>query len=193
MPTTHGEMFEIINDAGEVIGIAPRRCCHGNPALRHRAAHVVVMASDGRVLLQKRSPHKDIQPGKWDSAVGGHLQPGEDFHAAACREMAEEIGVIAKAGQLAVLFDMTIRNQLESEVARVFAITCDGPFQAPPDEIDELRFWSWADINAASGTGVFTPNLKKELALLHQHLARSGAPCPPQPPPVPGLSPATTP
>ncbi len=171
MPTTHGEMFEIINDAGEVIGIAPRRCCHGNPALRHRTAHVVVMASDGRVLLQKRSPHKDIQPGKWDSAVGGHLQPGEDFHAAALREMAEEIGVNAEAGQLNVLFDMSICNQLESEVARVFAITCDGPFTAPADEIDELRFWSWPDINAANGTGVFTPNLENELALLHQHLA----------------------
>ena len=163
-------MFELINDAGEVIGIAPRCRCHGNPLLRHRAVHVVVMASNGHILLQKRSPHKDIQPGKWDSAVGGHLQPGEDFLAAAQREMAEEISVNAQDSQLKTLFDMTICNHIESEVARVFAITCDGPFHASPDEIDDLRFWSWPEITAATGTGIFTPNLEKELALLQPHV-----------------------
>lgn len=162
-------MLDIINEDGDIIGIAPRSCCHGNPALKHRTAHVVVLASDGRVLLQKRSLNKDIQPDKWDSAVGGHLHHGEDFLGAAKREMLEEIGV-ASDTTLTALFDMTIRNAIETECARVFAITDDGPFHYPADEIDELRFWSWPEIRAALGNGSFTPNLEKELALLAQHL-----------------------
>jgi len=67
--------------------------CHGNPALVHRAVHVLVVNAAGELLLQKRSARKDIQPGKWDTSVGGHLEPGESYFAAALREMREELGL----------------------------------------------------------------------------------------------------
>ena len=81
------ELFEIVDDNDLVIGTAPRRECHGNPALVHRAAHVLVFNRAGQLLLQKRSASKDIQPGKWDTSVGGHLDPGENYLTAAVREM----------------------------------------------------------------------------------------------------------
>lgn len=159
------EMFEIVDEAGKVIGIAPRRQCHGNPALIHRSVHVIVLSRDGRILLQKRSADKDIQPGKWDTAVGGHLLAGEDYETAARRELSEEIGLPAST-PLQAVFTLKVRNAIESENVQVFLAVSDGPFQAQASEIDELRFWTWPEIDAALPTAVFTPILTQELAKL---------------------------
>lgn len=165
MQDRSSERFEIVDDEGRVIGTAWRRECHGNPALVHRTAHVVVRSADGRVLLQKRSATKDIQPGRWDTAVGGHLHLGEAYEQAARREMAEEIGIDGRL-PLTHLFDTRIRNPVESEHVRVFGLTHDGPFVPQADEIDELRFWTVAEVDQALGDGVFTPNLEAEIGEL---------------------------
>ena len=154
------EFLDIINDNGKRIGIAPRTVCHGNPALTHQTAHVIVRSTDGRFLLQKRSMTKDTQPGKWDTAVGGHLALGETYDDAARREMTEEIGVTAP---ITPLFTMAIRNDWESEQTMVFSAVCDGPFTPQADEVDELRFWSADELNKAIGTGCLTPYLEYEL------------------------------
>lgn len=160
------EWFEIVDENDAVIGRAPRRDCHGDPALVHRTAHVVVSASDGRLLLQKRAETKDVQPGKWDTAVGGHLDIGETYEQAAVREAAEELGLTIPLAKLQFLFDSRIRNAIESENVRVFRFISDGPFTPLPEEIDAVRFWSWEELDAALGTGVLTPNLEVELGLL---------------------------
>jgi isopentenyldiphosphate isomerase len=156
------EMFEIVDDNDRVVGVAPRNKCHGNPELVHRTAHVVVFSSCGKILLQKRSADKDIQPGKWDTAVGGHLAPGETYLQAARREMHEEIG-LPEDQQLNILFDNRIRNTVESENVRVFRTVSDGPFNPQSEEIDQLRFWTRGEIRRALGTDTFTPNLETEL------------------------------
>jgi len=61
------------------------------------------------------------------------------------------------------LFDARIRNRVESENVRVFGLVHDGPFVPQPGEIDELRFWTGADVMASLGTGAFTPNLEAEI------------------------------
>ena len=116
------EIFEIVDGENNVIGTAPRSQCHGNPDLCHRTAHVIVLNQNGNILLQKRSPDKDIQPGKWDTAVGGHLMIGETFEQAAVREMNEELG-ISPEHKIVFLFNMKIRNEIESENVAVFSIS----------------------------------------------------------------------
>lgn len=156
------EVFEVFDESGVMIGTALRSECHGNPALIHRTAHVVVYHPDGRILLQKRSADKDVQPGKWDTAVGGHVMPGEDYETAARREMAEELGLSGDF-ELKHIFDSKIRNSIESEDVRVFAITSAGPFEPQEEEIDELRFWSETELRNAENRKNFTPNLIVEL------------------------------
>ncbi len=141
LSTSHEEFFDIINPQGEIIGKAPRKQCHGDPSLLHRAVHVVVYHPEtGDILLQKRNHLKDIQPGKWDTAVGGHLDLGENYATAATRELGEELGI--KTPQpLEYLFDSQIRNDIESEDVKVFAIQHAGPFTFQKSEIDEVRFF----------------------------------------------------
>ena len=45
--------------------------------LLHPVVHLHVMREGGFLYLQKRAMDKDIQPGKWDTAVGGHVDFGE--------------------------------------------------------------------------------------------------------------------
>ncbi|MBN2643450.1 MAG: NUDIX domain-containing protein [Victivallales bacterium] len=164
---TTKEYFDVVDEHNVVIGSAPRSECHGNPGLIHRTSHVVVFHSDGRLLLQKRSMSKDIQPGKWDTAVGGHLDPGEDFITAAKREMSEELGV-KKDLFLDFLFDTKIRNDIESENVRVFSTVYNGPFNFCTHEIDEIRFWTATELRDPEERKNFTPNLILELDKLFE-------------------------
>ena len=159
------ELFDIYDARGNHVGTAPRRECHGDPALIHRTAHVVVIDPDtGDILLQKRNLTKDIQPGKWDTAVGGHLALGEDFLTGAKRELAEELGI--KNAELFHIFDSKIRNDIESEDVRVFGAFISDGFTFDPGEIDEIRFWSRADLENPEYRKDFTPNLITELEIL---------------------------
>jgi isopentenyldiphosphate isomerase len=162
------EFFDIVDEYNNIIGKAKRSECHGNPALLHRTSHVVVFHNDGRLLLQKRTQSKDIQPGKWDTAVGGHLDLGESFEEGARREMFEEIGLPSNT-PLNYLFEMKIRNDIESENIAIYAATYNGPFTPQPSEVDELRFWNYDEIMLEIEKGeasCFTPNLINELLLL---------------------------
>lgn len=161
------EIFEIVDENNNVIGTAKRSECHGNPALIHRTAHVVVFHPDGRLLLQKRANTKDVQPGKWDTAVGGHLDPGENFEQGARREMNEELGIPSDV-PIEHLFDSRIRNEIESENVRIFSTTYSGNFKVQSEEIDEVKFWDVQELqNAIENTpDIFTPNLIEEIKTL---------------------------
>ncbi len=157
------ELFDIVDEEDRLIGQAPRSACHGNPALIHRVAHVLVFNRRGELLLQKRSGTKDIQPGKWDTSVGGHLDPGETYLQAACREMREELGI---AGiPLTFLYHSRIRNEIESENVATFLARYDGEIRFEPREIDEVSFWTAQEIDRELGSGLFTPNFEEEWRL----------------------------
>jgi isopentenyldiphosphate isomerase len=149
------ELFDIVDEKGRIVGRAPRAACHGDPSLAHRVVHILVFSRAGDLLLQKRGLDKDIQPGKWDTSVGGHLDAGETYGEAVLRELAEELGVAGAAPER--LYDYVWRNEIETEHIRVYRLVHDGPFRFQESEIDAIRFWTLAEIEAALGTGVLTP------------------------------------
>jgi isopentenyldiphosphate isomerase len=154
------EVFDIVDRLGRVIGRATRAECHGNPALIHQAIHVAVFNRAGRLFLQKRSLSKDIQPGKWDISVGGHLRPGESPAEGAHRELEEELGV--RVNRLEPAYEYIWESPVETELIRTFFTLHEGPFRLQPDEISEGRFWSPAEIEAALPTGFATPQFAFE-------------------------------
>jgi isopentenyldiphosphate isomerase len=157
------EMLTLVTDSDEILGPIPRSRVHGYPELIHRSVHVMVISPGGRLLLQKRSLRKDVQPGKWDTSVGGHVGFGQSYEEAARREAEEELGL--RPDTLTFLYPSRIRNAVESENIHTFLHISAGPFRPEPGEIDELRFWTKAEISAGLGTGVFTSNFEEEFAL----------------------------
>ena len=128
------EIFDVVNERDEVIGQATRQEVH-RKGLKHRATHVLVFNSRGKVFLQKRSARKDRQPGLWDSSASGHLESGEDYDACAVRELREELGLELNAG-LERLFKLEAGPETDQEHVWVYRCEAEGPFQLNPDEIE---------------------------------------------------------
>lgn len=158
------ELLDVVDSSGRVVGAAPRKLCHGNPALAHRAVHVIVRNRAGQYFLQKRSRSKQVQPGKWDSAVGGHLAPGETYDHAAARELREELGI--RDAPLHYLHGYVWRTDIETEHVRTYLLTAEGPFRLDKREIEDGRFWTVSELRSAAGKDVLTPNLEEELERL---------------------------
>lgn len=53
---------------------------------------LLLMNSNGRIYLQKRSPLKSENAGLYDKTVGGHVLNGETSNMTVVRECAEELG-----------------------------------------------------------------------------------------------------
>ncbi len=157
------ETFDIVDENDAVIGRALRSEVHGNPALLHRVVHVLVFRSDGALYLQKRAADKDVQPGKWDTSVGGHVDAGEDYPTAALRELAEELGVaLDEPRELTPLYKYQHSNPFESELVQTYSLRWDAEIRPDPGEIEEGRFWTLTEIEGAD-PGLFTPNFLDEL------------------------------
>lgn len=154
------ELFELVDEDGRIIGRALRSECHGNPALLHRVAHVLLFNSAGDLVLQWRPEWKDVQPSTWDTSVGGHVDLGEDPGDAAVRELREELGVTGLA--LTFCYRYIWRSPIESEMVYTYTATYDGPLTPDPHEVPDARHWTPAEINAALGSGCFTPNFEDE-------------------------------
>ena len=155
----HSELFPVVDSAGKVVGQATRGECHGGSMLLHPVVHLHVFNSAGELYLQKRPAWKDIQPGRWDTAVGGHVAWGEAVEQALRREAAEEIGIEDFSPEFMTVY--VFCSEREQELVHVFRTLFDGPV-TPSDELDGGRFWSLADIRAQIGCGVFTPNFEQE-------------------------------
>mgnify|MGYP004543962219 FL=1 len=89
------EIFPIVDENGRVVGKATRKECHSGSRLLHPVVHLHVFDRQGRLYLQKRAHSKLIQPDKWDTAVGGHVDYGETVMQALRRETREELGLLS--------------------------------------------------------------------------------------------------
>jgi isopentenyldiphosphate isomerase len=156
------ELLPLVNEDGTVIGSALRREVHGNPRLVHPVVHCLVCNARGEILLQLRSQTKDVQPGRWDTSVGGHVGLDETIDAAVRREMREELGLDPELTPPRFLYRYVMRSELETELVHTFACDSEGPFRAEPGDIDAVHFWSPEQIVGALGSGVLTPNFEDE-------------------------------
>ena len=155
------ELLEVINHKGEVVSILPRDRVHGDPSLIHKVVHALVFNTKGDLLLQKRSMNKDVAPGRWDTSVGGHLDPGEDPFTATIREMKEELGIHIEEPKF--LYTYIHTNTYETELVFTYLCTYEGETCFNPEEIDEVKFWTLKEISENMGKGILSDNFEHEM------------------------------
>jgi isopentenyl-diphosphate delta-isomerase type 1 len=148
------EHFEILDERGARVGLAPRSRAH-REGLWHRAVHVFVFRSDGRLLIQRRQLHKDICPGAWDLSAAEHLKPGESYLEGAVRGLREELGVEEDvaleevAGVSPARLDLPALGVKDYELQQSFRCVYDGPVVPDPNEVAEVRTMALDELRAA--------------------------------------------
>ena len=157
------EIFPIVDENGTVTGSATRGECHSGSRLLHPVVHLHVFNSRGELYLQRRPEWKDIQPGKWDTAVGGHIDYGETPETALRREVREELGITDF--EAVFVGKYVFESPRERELVYIYRCCYDGAICPSAVELDGGRFWTKEEIASAMGQGVLTPNFEQEYEL----------------------------
>ena len=146
LPQKSGEIFDVVDAQDEVVGQATRAEVHAR-GLLHRAVHVFVFNKRRELLLQQRSLLKDVHPGVWGSSVSGHLDAGEDYEAAAIREMDEEMGICPEAPPVE-LARIAPCEETGMEHVRLYVARHDGKARFPASEVEAVLWLPLAEVAA---------------------------------------------
>lgn len=154
------EIFPIVDEDGNILGQVTRGHAHDGSKILHPVVHLHVFNSKGELYLQHRPAWKDIQPDKWDTAVGGHVDFGESVEQALKREVREELGITDF--RPINMGHYVFESKREKELVFVHRCVYDGPIRPSKDELNGGRFWTPQEIAENMGKGVFTPNFENE-------------------------------
>ncbi len=168
VPAQDQEMLPLIEPTGIVYGQATRAYCHSGAGVLHPVVHLHIIDREGRLYLQKRSPEKDLLPGYWDTAVGGHITYGERAQEALFREAGEELGLQA----FNPLFVGTNIWETGRDREFVFVFAMVGHPDLAPDnaEVTEGRWWTPEQLESAMGKRILTPNFEHEYSTYKDRL-----------------------
>jgi len=106
---------------------------------RHDAASIVAIKGDKIVMLKQEQP---LRPEYW-SVPAGHIEPGEEPHAAAVRELAEETGMTFKTVKL-VAVDFIGDNRMEWYVYRYVAYDLESEGELDPGPGEKIEVYEMA-------------------------------------------------
>ncbi|HJA31517.1 MAG TPA: GNAT family N-acetyltransferase [Candidatus Eisenbergiella pullicola] len=151
------EYLDIVDGEGEPTGRTKARSLVHRDGDLHRTSHVWIARRKGgrlQLLLQKRSRNKDSHPGCYDISSAGHIPAGSDFEDSALRELKEELGVDAEAGELECCGVRRIHWEdrfygkpfLDNQVSRVYVLWKNLEISQFCPQTSEIEAVRWMDL-----------------------------------------------
>ena len=147
----------LVNESDTVTGSASKVACHHGEGVLHRAFSILVFDSEGRLLLQQRSPEKITFPGVWANTCCSHplhcepeleMQDALGVKRAAQRKLGQELGIPATDAPLEDMVFMTrmlyraraSAEWVEHELDHIICLRADVKPAPNPNEIAETRW-----------------------------------------------------
>lgn len=110
----------VVDEQDRPIGEAPRREVHRDGLWHRVVGTLLVDSQSGDVLLQKRQSGRGLDDDQWDLSASGHVDPGEEYEEAACRELREEIGVDIVPDQLEEIANFRAQSEQSGKILNRF-------------------------------------------------------------------------
>jgi len=141
--------IQVVNEKDQPTGQADKDEIWSK-GLWHRVARVMLVNDKDELLLQHRVPSKKIFPNCWDNSAAGHVDAGEDYAAAAARELREELGVDVELREIGYYKSSETWHGLKfNRFAKVYVGRYNGtPTDYEPSEVDAVRWFTLRETQA---------------------------------------------
>ncbi len=136
------ELFDVVDERNRVIEVRTRSDVH-RLKLLHRAAHIFLFRSDGRMLIHLRTATKEEFPSVWTSSASGHVSSGEGYAESAERELFEELGITAP---LTLVIRVDACPETSNEFTALFVTESDAALHVDPLEIADTKWLTVAQL-----------------------------------------------
>ena len=155
------ELIDVVDEENNLLKIQKMKSEAHAKGLWHRAAHVWIYNSEGKVMLQFRAKNKLLFPAVWDISVGGHVAAGEEALVSAMRETEEELGIKANVSDFDFIRIMKIAIKYKDidnkEFIYVYLLKFDGnidELSVQEEEVEKIRFFSFAEVSSLVDKGI---------------------------------------
>ena len=157
--TNANEIVHVVDENEKFIRKATRKEIRKH-ALLHRAARVIILNKEKKILVQKRSMNKDIYPGLWDFGVAGTVVNSDSYESTAIRELEEETaitGISEEQLKSSFLFKTIFHSPIHNIICRIYSLVYDGKIELLDGEVDEVKFLEAARIKEMTLSENFSP------------------------------------
>ena len=151
------ELLYHVTKDDSVLGPVERSKAHDNRLL-HRSGIVFLVRSDGKILLQRRSPGKTPFPDCWDLSSSFHVRFGESYEQAARRELREETRISAHP---AYLGKFSYHVPPENEIVAVFWCKSDETVRIDRSESSGASFHTPDEVKRIIASEMIAPWLAR--------------------------------
>ncbi len=157
------ELSIVVNETDKIIDFLPRDICH-NKKILHRAVHVIILNSNKKIFVQKRSNKKDVFPGFLEASLSGHVIKGETYRKTAIRELKEELNIKINQNRLKIIQKIKINKNKENEIIQVVLLRNIDKIMINKKEVINGRFISLKDLKSEIKYKNYTPATLKILS-----------------------------
>ncbi len=152
------ELWEVLDDKGNLTGEIMEKYDKRvfDKGLYHLGADVWIINDENKILIQKRSENKRLEPNVW-AMTGGSVILGEDSKKTIVREAKEELDITIDSNKLKLITKFKTGNVwIDTYILKVNYDINKMKFQE--DEVSDVKWATYEEIDDLVKQGMFIRN-----------------------------------
>lgn len=138
------EYLDLVDENDNVIGKEDRNIIYKNGWRNFRVINIMIVTSDNKIIVPKRSGNRRVFPNCFDCSVGGHVSSGETYEFAAYRELEEELRITnVKLEEVGYFKPFELNT---SSFSKMYKLEYDGELNYDKDGIQGIYYMTKDEI-----------------------------------------------